>query len=66
MVVNEQTGMNALERDPARDLSRVPLQVRTDAEHVEVFTISIEPDGAGGLLRARWGSVDVSTAFEAG
>jgi hypothetical protein len=66
MIVNEQTGMNALERDPARDLSRVPLVVRADAEHVEVFTISIEPDGAGGVLRARWGSVDVSTPFQAG
>ena len=51
-------------RDPARDLSRIPLSVRTDAAHMEVFTISIEPDSAGGVLRARWGSLDVWAPFE--
>jgi hypothetical protein len=66
LIVNEQTGMSGLERDPARDLGRVPLAVRTDAEHSEVFTITIEPEGAGGVLRARWGSVDVSAPFEVG
>jgi hypothetical protein len=66
LIVNEQTGMSGLERDPARDVSRVPLAVRTDAEHMDVFTIAVEPDGAGGVLRARWGSVDVSAPFQAG
>jgi hypothetical protein len=63
LIVNEQTGMSGLERDPARDLHRLPLEARVDAEHTEVFTISIEPAGAGGVLRARWGSVDVSAPF---
>ena len=66
MIVNEQTGMNALERDPARDLARIPLVARTDAEHVNVFTISLEPEGDGGSLRARWGSLEVSAPFVAG
>ena len=66
LIVNEQTGMSGLERDAARDLARVPLEVRSDAEHVEALTISIEPRGAGGVLRARWGSMDFSAPFEVG
>jgi hypothetical protein len=66
LIVNEQTGMSGLERDPARDLWRVPLAVRTDAEHVEVFTVSIDTEGAGGVLKARWGSVEASAPFEVG
>jgi hypothetical protein len=66
LIVNEQTGMSGLERDPARDLGRVPLAVRTDAEHTEVFTITIEPSESGGVLRARWGSLDLSAPFQLG
>ena len=37
---------------------------RTDAEHTEILTISLEPGGSGGLLRVRWGPLDASTPFE--
>lgn len=62
LIINRQTGMSGLERDPARDIAHVPLTVTT-AEPVEMLTITVEPGAGGGVLRLRWGRVDASARF---
>jgi hypothetical protein len=64
LVINRQTGMSGLERDPARDVGRVPFNVGPAGEHAETFTLTIEPYPGGGVLRARWGTLDLSAPFQ--
>lgn len=54
LVVNRQTGQWGTEYDAAQDLGRVPMAVTTLTEPVEVFTIAVEPRGAGGVLVLTW------------
>jgi cyanophycinase len=59
LIVNRRTGMSGLDRDPAQDVGTVPMQVRTLTDHVEQFTILVEPGAAGsGTLRIRWGTTE--------
>lgn len=58
LIVNRRTGVSGLDHDPAQDVGRVPMQVRTLAEPVEQFTILVEPEGSGGVLRIRWGTTE--------
>ena len=57
LIVSRQTGQTGTAYDPARDLGRVPLAVRTLGETVELFTIDVSPvegSGADGEIRLRW------------
>jgi hypothetical protein len=58
LIVNSQTGMSGLARDPARDVGSTTMQVRTLDEHVETFTIAVEPTVGGALLAIRWGNTE--------
>lgn len=60
LIVNGQTGMSGLSRDPARDVGTTAMQVRALASHVEQFTILVEPAGDGAVLRLRWGTTEAS------
>jgi len=63
LIVNRQTGQWGTEYDPAFDLARIPMTLRTVESPVEKFLISIEPDTMGGVLRLQWDQVDASLPF---
>ncbi len=54
LIINRQTGQWGTEFDAARDVGRVPMTVCALADPVESFTISIEAQGAGGVLAVTW------------
>ncbi len=63
LIVNEQTGQWGTDYDSSHDLVRVPMSVRTLTEPVEQFTILIEPQSGGGVLRLRWDKTEASAPF---
>jgi hypothetical protein len=66
LIVNEQAGQPGTEHDPDLDLFRIPLAVRTLEEPVERFTIAVEPEGDGGVLRFLWAEVEARVGFDVG
>ncbi len=64
LIVNAQTGMSGQDRDPARDVGTVEMTTRRLPEHVERFTIAVEPLGSGGVLRLRWGRTEAAVPFD--
>jgi hypothetical protein len=54
LIVNRNTGQWGTEYDQRHDLARVPMDVARLAQAVERFTISVEPDGEGGVLALAW------------
>ena len=54
LIVNRQTGQWGTAYDSTQDFIRVPLAVTVLAAPVEVFTIAVEPQGAGGVLSFAW------------
>jgi hypothetical protein len=66
LILNRQTGMSGLERDPAQDLARVPMQTRTDGPATEKFTIEAVTRGDGGALVLKWGAVEAVAGFRVG
>jgi hypothetical protein len=63
LIFNRQTGMNALARDPAQDLGRIPMTAHRTERTVEQLTIAIEPAGSQGVLRVEWGGHGASARF---
>lgn len=63
LIVNSRTGMSGLDRDPDLDLGRVPMTVRQLDQHIERFTIAIDPTPDGGVIRLRWGRTEASVPF---
>jgi hypothetical protein len=63
LIVNKQTGQWGTIYDPKQDLVRVPLTTSTLPEHVEQFTIVVDP--AGGMLRLRWATTELSVPITA-
>jgi hypothetical protein len=66
LILNRQTGMSGLERDPAQDVTRIPMQTRTDAPATEKFTIEAVTRGEGGALVFKWGAVEAVAGFRVG
>jgi hypothetical protein len=54
LIVNRQTGQWGTAYDPGQDFIRVPLVVTVLAQPVELFTIAIDPQGAGGVISLAW------------
>lgn len=54
LVVNRGTGVSGTMYDPALDLARIPMTFTTGHPEVERFTIHLEPQGEGGVLRLAW------------
>jgi hypothetical protein len=54
LVINKQTGQWGTVYDPLQDLARINLRTETAASPVEQFTITIEPQGQGGVLALAW------------
>ncbi len=65
LIVNAQTGQWGTDYDSSHDLVRIPMSLRTLSEPVEQFTILIEPQSGGGLLRLRWDRTEASATFRA-
>jgi hypothetical protein len=68
LIVNAQTAQWGTDRDPARDVGRVPLTASTMRDNEETFTIYLVPDSPDprsgyanlkGALRVRWGTVEL-------
>lgn len=65
LILNRQTGMSGLGRDPAQDVARIPMQTRSGA-HTERFTIEVTSRSEGGALVLKWGTVEAVAPFRTG
>jgi hypothetical protein len=54
LIVNKNTGQWGTAYDAQYDLARLPMKVDRLEQPVEQFTIAIEPQGAGGVLKLEW------------
>jgi hypothetical protein len=54
LVINRQTGQWGTVYDANQDLARIDLRTETLSTPVDRFTISIEPQGHGGVLAIAW------------
>ena len=63
LIVNSQTGQWGTEYDAARDLARIDMTQTTLAQPVEEFTMTIVPQGAGGVLKFSWDTREFSAPF---
>jgi len=63
LLINSQTGQWGTEHDPARDIYRLDMRTATLPQSVERFTIAIQPEGEGGVLRFQWDTSEASMPF---
>ena len=63
LIINKQTGQWGTEYDQKQDLGRVDLKMDKVTTPVEQLTISVEPQGNGGVLKIAWDDRTYSTAF---
>ncbi len=54
LIINKQTGQWGTVYDATQDLARIPMRDEAPASPVEQFTITLEPDTAGAILRLQW------------
>lgn len=72
LIVNSRTATWGTDRDPAKDIGRVPLTAHTLTDSEEALTIYLTPDATpgdeagtpSGTLRIKWGNVDLSTTWK--
>lgn len=72
LIVNRGTGQWGTDRDPAKDIGRVPLASRAMAEPEESMTIYLVPNSPrprsgyaelAGVLRIKWGRTELTTPW---
>lgn len=63
LIINKQTGQNGRSYNEDRDLGRVPMQISTNTDNTEVFTIEIQESTSGGELRLLWGETVFTVPF---
>lgn len=64
LIINKQTGQWGTQYDRGQDLARIPARAARLPEVVDRFTIAIDPSGtAGGTLRLRWDTTELSVPF---
>jgi hypothetical protein len=54
----------ATEPDRSKDFASVPLQVRRVAQAVDQFTITIDPEKDGGIIKFIWDEIEAYTSFK--
>lgn len=64
LIINRQTGQNGNSYNEEMDLGRVPMTISTQDEVTEVFTITVEEEGDGGVLKLIWDQTVFSIPFE--
>ena len=57
LLVNSETGLSGLARDPEKDILSTPLRVETEAESAEMFTITLTANGMNGAMKMQWGEM---------
>lgn len=63
LIFNSRTGQWGTEYDPSADVLRVPMEVAALTPELEQFTIGVDEDGAGGVVRLLWESTIASARF---
>ncbi len=63
LIVNRQTGQWGTMYDARQDLVRIDLTAERLSQTVEPFTIAIDQQGQGGVLRLRWDRTQYSVPF---
>jgi hypothetical protein len=63
LIINRQTGQPGTEHDREQDVLRVPLEVTRLDDPVERFTIAVEEEGDGGVLRLLWERTEARIPF---
>lgn len=63
LLVNSQFGQWGTEFDPSKDIASIDLILRKITPNVEEFTIAIEPQGSGGVIRLRWADREYFAPF---
>ncbi|MGH7569594.1 MAG: DUF2911 domain-containing protein [Gemmatimonadales bacterium] len=63
LIVNKQTGQWGTEYHPEQDLAWVNLWEEKLPQPLEQFTITLEPEGTGGVIRFAWDDRRVSIPF---
>jgi hypothetical protein len=63
LLINSQTGQWGTAHDPARDVYQLDLRTSRLASPVERFTISVVPDGQGGVIHLDWDTTRASIPF---
>lgn len=63
LIINSQTGQWGTDYDPKRDFARIPLTTTMLSSPTERFTISLDPDGNGGVIRLAWDDRAYSVPF---
>jgi hypothetical protein len=58
LIVNSETGQWGTEYKQERDFARIDMQTRKLGTPVEEFTIRLEPQGSGGVLRLQWDDLE--------
>lgn len=63
LIVNKNTGQWGTEYKQEHDLARIPLTVEQLTTPVERFTIAIEPQSTGGVIKLRWDGTEAWVPF---
>lgn len=63
LLVNSEKGVPVGQRDEAKDIAAIPLQLGRSGQNVEQLTISLSPSGDEGELMIAWGDVQLRTSF---
>jgi len=64
LIVSRQTGQNGTGYDASQDLGRVGASLRPLTAPVESFTITVEEEGAGGIIRLQWAEREMVIPFQ--
>ena len=64
LIINKQTGQNGRNYDESRDLGRVPMQVRSQTENTENFTITVSDEDGSPTLNLMWGNTVYFIPFD--
>ncbi len=54
LIVNRQTGQWGTDYDQSKDLARFEMKTEVLEQPVDQFTIALEPQGSGGLMKLSW------------
>jgi hypothetical protein len=63
LIVNKNTGQWGTDYNAQYDLARLDMKVDKLAEPIEQFTIRVDPEGDGGVLRLEWERTRASIPF---
>jgi hypothetical protein len=63
LIVNRQTGQWGTSYDPAHDLAHLPATAEHGGIPADQFTIAVEPEAEGGVLRMTWDTTSYRVLF---